>query len=630
MIKKLFFASTCLLIANSSVNAQESNYLPSEGDWAISLDATPFLNYFGNIIGGTSDVNAPPTWNYLTSNQTITGRYFLSNTKAIRGSVRIGFGSNKGGMNVADRTVTAGPIFPAISKTVENTWNDKMTNVGLAAGLEFRRGQGRLQGFYGGELGFGIGTSSSNFTYGNTLTQGAAPNVDVDAADDMGLSNLSTDPYGNTSRILSSKNGTTFGFGLRGFIGAEYFVRQKISISGEFGWGVTYITGGTSGIEMESEGLDGGGTEVLGSFNTETPNGSSFGFDTESLNTVFGSLTQIKISFYISDKHAGGKFKRTALDDLMGKSLSDDVVTEVVVNEAPAVDSDLDGLSDDEEASIGTNPNNADSDNDGLNDGEEVTANDNKATTAVPTGKSNPNDSCDPDNTGSSCDMDGDGLTNGDEASKGTDPKNPDTDGDGVKDNADACPTEKGTDSKGCPELVPTPNDNDGDGLKNVEETKIGTDSNNPDTDGDSVLDGVDKCPLIAGKVELNGCALSDEELLIIKNASEHIYFNSGSSVIKSESYVDLDKLASILVKHTEVKATIEGHTDSSGGAVANKNLSQSRANAVKKYLMEKGVKGDHLTAIGYGEEKPIADNSTTAGRSKNRRVIVQTTMFGE
>ena len=359
----------------------------------------------------------------------------------------------------------------------------------------------------------------------------------------------------------------------------------------------------------------------------------------------------------------------------------------------PEKDSDKDGLSDAVEASLGTNPNNPDSDGDGLNDGEEVTGVDSPSTKIVASMKSDPKNPCDPIKTGGDCDADGDGLTNAQEAKLGTDPNNPDSDGDGVNDKMDECPTVKGTE-KGCPKIDNTGVDSDKDGLSDAMETKIGTNPKNPDsdgdglndgeeflgkdqastklvstkksdpkdpcdpistgltcdpdgdgltnaqeatlgsnptnpdTDGDGVKDGADNCPLDPGTVAAKGCALDADLLAQIKAASENIYFNSGKSTIKTESYPDLDKLAAILMAHPEVKASIEGHTDSQGDNTMNLNLSKARAKAAKDYLIQKGVKADHLSSEGYGETRPVADNGTSAGRAKNRRVIVQTTLY--
>jgi len=148
------------------------------------------------------------------------------------------------------------------------------------------------------------------------------------------------------------------------------------------------------------------------------------------------------------------------------------------------------------------------------------------------------------------------------------------------------------------------------------------------DTDGDGVPDSKDKCPEIKGSVANNGCILSEKELATIKEASSHIYFESGSAKIKEESYKDLDKLVKVLKSHPEVKAKVEGHTDSSGNAEKNLQLSKDRAAAVLKYLVEHGEKPDHVSSEGYGITKPIASNDTKEGKAKNRRVEVIVSMF--
>jgi OOP family OmpA-OmpF porin len=81
-----------------------------------------------------------------------------------------------------------------------------------------------------------------------------------------------------------------------------------------------------------------------------------------------------------------------------------------------------------------------------------------------------------------------------------------------------------------------------------------------------------------------------------------------------------LDEAAETLKKYPELKIEVGGYTDTTGNDTLNKNLSQARAETVKKYLISKGV-NDNLTAIGYGEANPIADNNTNEGRIKNRRV---------
>jgi len=91
--------------------------------------------------------------------------------------------------------------------------------------------------------------------------------------------------------------------------------------------------------------------------------------------------------------------------------------------------------------------------------------------------------------------------------------------------------------------------------------------------------------------------------------------------VLKTESFENLDVLAEILNEYKEAKVIIEGHTDNQGDDVDNLLLSQKRTESVKNYLITKGISPERMSAIGYGETKPVADNSTRRGRSFNRRV---------
>jgi OOP family OmpA-OmpF porin len=81
-----------------------------------------------------------------------------------------------------------------------------------------------------------------------------------------------------------------------------------------------------------------------------------------------------------------------------------------------------------------------------------------------------------------------------------------------------------------------------------------------------------------------------------------------------------LDKVVNVLTDFADIKMEISGHTDNIGKAESNKELSQKRADAVRQYLIDKGIKVERLTTVGFGAEKPIADNKTAAGKAKNRR----------
>jgi len=295
-MKKSILAVAVLIgtsaFAQDLTSKKGESYLPAEGDWAIGIDATPFLNYFGNLIGG-NDGNVAPTWNFLTTNQTITGKYFVADDMAYRGSLRLGFGSFGGNAMVADRSSTTAPVYPALPTEVENTMKMSSTDIGLSGGIEWRKGSGRLQGFYGGELGIAFSSSKETYTYGNALAPTGTPAVVVDAADDFGTGNIGFDTYGNDARVLESKGGSTFSLGLRGFIGAEYFVLPKLAVGGEFGWGLGFTSIGASETTMEStDGLTVGTQVITGS------KVSGFGFDTESNNSVFGPAGSLRVTFH--------------------------------------------------------------------------------------------------------------------------------------------------------------------------------------------------------------------------------------------------------------------------------------------------------------------------------------------
>jgi outer membrane protein OmpA-like peptidoglycan-associated protein len=103
----------------------------------------------------------------------------------------------------------------------------------------------------------------------------------------------------------------------------------------------------------------------------------------------------------------------------------------------------------------------------------------------------------------------------------------------------------------------------------------------------------------------------------------EQVFFETGKAIIKPESFALLDEVATTIRTHPEIaKLEVAGHTDNQGSDSANLDLSQRRADSVRTYLVEHGVDPKTLTAVGYGETKPIDSNNTTAGRAKNRRVV--------
>jgi outer membrane protein OmpA-like peptidoglycan-associated protein len=200
----------------------------------------------------------------------------------------------------------------------------------------------------------------------------------------------------------------------------------------------------------------------------------------------------------------------------------------------------------------------------------------------------------------------------------------PDRDGDGIADDDDKCPDVAGLAKYGgCP--IP---DTDGDGI-NDEEDKCPTEKGYaryqgcpiPDTDGDGVNDEEDKCPNRPGPAENMGCPVISKEVIEKVNfAAKNVFFNTGSAKLLPKSYKSLDEVAKLMLEDESLKMDIDGHTDSQGSDELNQTLSEKRANAVRDYLISKGIDPSRLKATGYGESRPIADNNTAAGRAKNRR----------
>jgi outer membrane protein OmpA-like peptidoglycan-associated protein len=208
-----------------------------------------------------------------------------------------------------------------------------------------------------------------------------------------------------------------------------------------------------------------------------------------------------------------------------------------------------------------------------------------------------------------------------------------DSDGDGVPDAKDKCadtPAGAKVDDQGCP----TDADGDGvfDGLDRCPDTPAGVKvdaSGCPrDSDGDGVDDARDKCPdTPAGTpVDADGCPQAPKAAPLFEEGRKELVlqgvnFETNKAVLTPDSLAVLDRVAASLHDWPEIRVEIGGHTDSQASNAYNLKLSDSRAKAVRDYLVSKGIDGSRMTAKGYGESKPIADNNTKEGRAQNRRV---------
>jgi outer membrane protein OmpA-like peptidoglycan-associated protein len=197
----------------------------------------------------------------------------------------------------------------------------------------------------------------------------------------------------------------------------------------------------------------------------------------------------------------------------------------------------------------------------------------------------------------------------------------PDTDSDGVADKDDICPTERGSvATKGCPDW-------DKDGVTDKDDAcpqKSGSIDHKgcPDTDGDGIYDHEDNCPEIAGTMAVKGCPeIKAEDKAKLESAVKLVQFEAGEAKLLLQSYSTLNDIADLMTKYSGYGLLISGHTDSAGDDEANQSLSERRAQTCYLYLMRKEVPPSRMSHTGYGESRPVASNSTAAGRAQNRRV---------
>lgn len=295
-------------------NKRGNEILPKEGDVALGFNTIPILNLVFDMFkaGGAS----PQDMIQYTgsSNNQITGKYFLDAKTA----VRVRFGVNTLSGSIRNPVVDAVSMGQAVQGTPDDiakasliTVEDKLTfsknNILFSAGIEKRRGYRRLQGFYGGEIGIGSTGSREKISYGNAFSD----QHDVEFTSNFnnaGVTTVIPAGSGRIERDLEVRHRGGFRVGLRGFVGVEYFIFAKISVAAEYGWGYSIATRRSAVVtrEVYNNGQDGPAVfteevktdsrELVRGFAVDNNNGSAFSLDNTmngntSLNGGAGSLT---------------------------------------------------------------------------------------------------------------------------------------------------------------------------------------------------------------------------------------------------------------------------------------------------------------------------------------------------
>ena len=214
--------------ASPNLSKNGKQITPEAGDIGLGIDAAPFFTYLGNAMNGTTNNNDPQVQGI---NQTLMVKYFLSDDMAAR--VRIGV--NQSVLTQINKVQQDKQNDPNVF--VDDRFDDETSQMAFAAGVEMRRGNGRVQGYYGGEVFFARQVDKQIYQYGNQMN---SDNQDPNSTN-WGTNNLQA---GGEERVLYNYDGTILNFGVNGLIGVEYFVAPRVSLAGEFTIGFFYTVQG--------------------------------------------------------------------------------------------------------------------------------------------------------------------------------------------------------------------------------------------------------------------------------------------------------------------------------------------------------------------------------------------------
>lgn len=297
------------------LNRKGHQILPKKGDIALGFNAVPMLDLVfnslryvslngGNVAQANGQANNANSFVQSSNNQ-IVGKYFLDDKTAIR--AKVGMNTISGWMKnqVQDAEVmykatlgTTQDMQAASLIRVEDKLNYSKSNILFTVGYEKRRGYRRLQGFYGGEIGIGGTSARQTVSYGNAFSDVYA----VQYTNNFNSFGVSTQnpTSGRTVRNLYTKERGGVRFGLRGFIGIEYFVFSKISVAAEYGWGYSILTrrgakstqevfvNGQNGPTVFQEEVNVDNSEKTKGFSVDNNSGNIF-----SMNNTLGGNTNL-------------------------------------------------------------------------------------------------------------------------------------------------------------------------------------------------------------------------------------------------------------------------------------------------------------------------------------------------
>ena len=287
------FLATAMFAQDGLTSKKGEAYLPEAGDWAIGFDANPFLQYGGNMFNGATATNSlsGATWTapYQAATWALYGKYFKDESTAYRLMFRFGMGGTTN-TYTQDTAAGFGQNIPFTGSVENKMSSSNGLSFVVGGGLEKRKGNTRIQGYYGGMLMIGIlGGGTDTYEYGLTLdsltTDDAGGFAGSMIADENNLDG-SAPTSGTTQRMLEERRGGAFMVGLQGFIGVEWFIFPKVSVGAEYGWGfnMTSVSATERDFEAWTTMNNSNNRSSLQSWTEVQTKSSSWSFDTMAPN----------------------------------------------------------------------------------------------------------------------------------------------------------------------------------------------------------------------------------------------------------------------------------------------------------------------------------------------------------